>query len=295
MKQLITLLLISFSGMTQNLDTSAVMISTDTINYYMTKIGSCASPDGSMNSIPSPPSSHAYLQSNGYCNPGIATTSTVTMCYTFTPTTSSVILDGGFSEACQNNNFSAFSVYNSSCVFITSSQTPTGLTPGQQYTWCVTMRAWNGVLGGIFYPSCNGYITFCPYFIPVSTLPTELSVFNGECGEIWWESISEYNSDRYELRVSDDGYLWRVVKTIQSNNSISGSKYKTDITEEGYYKLLHYDFDGSASSSKIIKINCSKEVDHKVYDVTGRFLGNSIPQNGGIYIIKDSNGNIKKY
>lgn len=290
MKQLITFLLISFSGLTQNLDTSAIITSSEVGVHFMEKAGSCVSPDGTIQVITSPPGNYQYLEDNGYCHVGIPTTNTVTMCFTFTPTTSSVSLNAGFSESCFNNTFTAFNLYNSSCGFVSSSFNPTGLVIGQTYTWCVTMRAW----GGFF---CSGYETFCPYWIPVSGLPSEVVDFSGSCGKVSWTTLSEYNNDKYVIEKSIDGLNWRVEAELKSNNSSTGGFYTAEIKSEGkyYYRLVSYDFDGYVKNVKMIYIDCDHEVSQKVYDMSGRFIGNSVPQNGGIYIIKDSNGNIKKY
>lgn len=293
MKKVILIFITQFLLLTtvaQVLDTSTVLRSSEkTEIQYMEKAGSCASPDGPMQITASPPGSHAYLQANGYCYSGIPTTSTVTMCFTFVTTTTSVSLNAGFSTSCGNNSFTSFNLYNSSCTFVTSSLTPTGLVIGQQYTWCVTMRAW----GGAF---CNGYDTFCPYWMSIYNLAVNIRDFSTDCKTIKWETVSESNSDEYVIEGSKDGYTWTAQAKIKSKNSSIGGTYFVTVTDRSnkYYKISSYDFDGVITDTKTIPASCGEKTVEYYYDASGRFLGKAVPTTSGTYYILDASGHFTK-
>lgn len=231
----------------------------DTISNQ-NRSGSCNSPDGPMLQISSPPSSWNYLNNNNYCYNGIASTSTVTMCFTFVPTSSSVILNAGFSESCNNNTFGPFYVYNSSCVLVSNSLTPTNLIAGQTYTWCVTMRAWNGFF-------CNGYETFCPYWIDNPPLPIELLNFaainKDNYNYITWVTLNEINNDYFIVERSGDNINWEEVGIVNGSGN-SNSEIEYHINDYNfkiglnYYRLIQKDFNGTTKIYNPIVVNNSR-------------------------------------
>lgn len=260
---LIALILITSIYSAQTLNTSPLI--TPIVTGTIEKAGSCASPDGAILEIAGFPSNYALLDANGYCFNGINSTNTVTMCFTFTPTVPNILLNAGFSESCYSNSFGPFTLYDNACNVVTNSLSPTGLIVNQQYTWCVSMRAWGG-------GSCNGYTTFCPYWINNTPLPVEVVSFFSSDNKLYWVSLSEINNDYYSVRYSKDSYLFNDYKKVKGHgNSHTPLLYETNIDKTGYYELSQTDFDGSRSTISVIHakhITIYKEVEG-YYNIIG--------------------------
>ena len=262
--------------------------------YMSPKAGSCGSPDGPMNSIGGPPASYAWLQANGYCNPASYGTNP-TVCWTFTPTSSSVTINSGYSTTgCANIGFGPFTLYNNSCTNIGSGLSFTGLTPGLQYTWCMTGSAWGGG------PGCIGFTDFCPYFTNNTVLPIILDYFKGESIEDYnylsWATWSETNNSYFTLEKSNDAKNWEVIDTqsgagtSNEHNLYNYLDYEVTVGAI-YYRLSQTDFDGLTEYFKIITL-ISKPLQTekpKAYDTIGRVIEH--PDSYiGIIIYKYSNG-----
>ena len=260
MKNLILAVLMLICSTAFSQTTTSAYVTEDTIKgtpIYMQKAGSCGSPDGAMNPTIINPPSYAWLQTNGYCNPNTYGTNP-TVCWSFTPASSSVSINSGYSQTgCVNITFGSFNLYNSSCSLIGTGFNFTGLTPGQTYTWCMTGAAWGGG------PSCTGFDDFCPYYINNVPLPIEL--INFECAEdgknniITWQTASEINNDYFTLERSEDGIHWSVLATIEdAGNSTMLLDYKfvdsSPYVSYTYYKLKQTDFDGNYEYSDICAI-----------------------------------------
>jgi len=250
------------------------------LTIHNMKAGSCGSPDGSILQTPSPPASWSYLDANGYCYAGINSTATVTMCFTFVPSVSSVLLNGGFSESCNNNTFTNFTVYDAGCNFVTTSLSPTGLIAGDTYIWCITMRAWGG-------PSCTGYATFCPYWIDNTALPVELEIFEGynkgKINYINWVTATEINNDYFTLERSRDAKVWKEVANISGNgnsNTPIAYEFKDDSYNNGtnYYRLTQPDFDGKFETFEVISITTPnvKYLDYRIINLLGQEIQDDI-------------------
>lgn len=266
MKNLLTLTLIFISLLCSSQTTTSTIVK-DTVTgkvpqLMQLKSGSCGSPDGGMNSTIILPPSHPWLQANGYCNPA-AYGNTPTVCWTFTPTSSSVSINSGYSQTgCNNIAFGAFNLFNGSCTLIGTGLNFTGLTPGNTYTWCMTGNAWGGG------PSCLGFDDFCPYFLNNVVLPIELVDFyvinRDGVNNLSWVTVSEINNDYFTIENSIDGYMWNTVGTMKgAGNSNTGIIYDFDhenyIDTVNYYRLTQTDFDGNREVFKIISIDNSKE------------------------------------
>ena len=97
MKILLTLTLIFISLLCSSQTTTSTILEDkisegETPVFMQLKAGSCGSPDGVANSTIIVPPSYAWLQTNGYCNPA-AYGKTPNVCWTFTPTSSSVSIN----------------------------------------------------------------------------------------------------------------------------------------------------------------------------------------------------------
>jgi hypothetical protein len=273
-KLLLTFLLINISllGLTQNqVKYSTIVkdsITDDKIPVPMQlKAGSCGSPDGSMNSTVITPPSYAWLQTNGYCNPNTYGY-TPTVCWTFTPTSSSVTINSGFSYDCSNVTFSNFILYDASCTAIGTGLNFTGLTPGNTYTWCMDGNTWNTFIDDLLYGPCSGFTDFCPYFFNNTVLPIELLDFVGYNDErnniLNWTTASEVNNDYFDIERSSDGYTFERISRIKgsgnSNINLSYEYIDSNVTEElYYYRLKQVDFDGQYEYHNIISIKTKND------------------------------------
>ena len=265
MKKLILsfiLMLVTLVGYSQTIHSTIIK---DTITsgkpIYMTaKAGSCGSPDGGMNPTTVNPPNYAWLQANGYCNPA-SYGKNPTVCWTFTPTSSSVSMNSGYSTTgCNNIAFGGFNLYNSGCTLIGTGLNFTGLVIGNTYTWCMSGSAWGGGLG------CIGFTDFCPYYFNNVVLPIELEIFNGynknNINNIYWVTATEINNDYFTLERSIDGNVWEVIATIQGGGNThtpSMYEFKDDSYVSGinYYRLTQTDFNGAYETFETIAINNS--------------------------------------
>jgi hypothetical protein len=286
------LLILSLFGLSQQHYLPNMDKDVDVINM---KAGSCASPDGNMLEIPAFPPNHQYLNDNGYCLYSYPTTSTFTACFTFVAGSSSVDVNAGYSESCNSEQFSNFRLFNSSCVQIATGLSFSGLTPGQTYTWCLNMRAWGG-------PSCNGFSTFCPYFLNISTLPIELYSFtannDGDYNLIKWTTASESNNDVFLLDYSTDGLNWRTIIELpgagNSTNKIDYSFRHYDFANTiNYYRLTQIDFDGKYETFHSVSVDNRIHNKHvtKIINLMGQEVEESY---NGVIIIIYSDGTSEK-
>jgi hypothetical protein len=263
----------------------------DTMHPDLSK-SSCSSPEGSMQVLNLTTFDYDYLFDNNYCYPGNATTSTTTKCFTFIAPTSSLNLDAGFTEYCNNVIFGPFRLYRSTtCVLVSTSLSPSNLIVGQSYTWCVTMRAYGG--------GCNGFTTFCPYYTPNIPLPLQFIDFKGTCTNLFWQTASEDNVSHFTIEKSIDGKHWENIGTEQAMGTTTfQSNYSFEISQNedlAYYQLWEHDFDGNYVFLKRISVGCPKARQIEViYDVNGRIIGNKLPISKGIYFIVYSDGTTQR-
>lgn len=257
------------------------------------KAGSCASPDGPMNPTTVNPPSYAWLQANGYCNPNTYG-QFPTVCWTFTPTSSSVSINSGFSYNCNNVFFNNFNLYDNSCNLIGTGLNFAGLTPGVQYTWCMSGSTWGG--GG-----CTGFSDFCPYYFNNTVLPVELEDFTGSnkgsYNHLYWVTATEINNSHFIVERSRGGQYWEYLTTIAGSGTVNTpSFYEYNdydyIDGVNYYRLIQIDYNSEADTSKIISISTQpKPVIEKpiAYDTIGRIIPD--PENYiGVIIYKYKNG-----
>jgi len=237
-----------------------------TNDISLSKAGSCGSPDGATLEIASPPSSYQFLEDNGYCNYTFSTTSTFTSCYTMVAPSSSVSFNAGSSTTCNNRNFSNFKLYNSSCTLIGTGLTYTTLTAGQTYTWCIDSKA-NG--GG----SCNGFDSFCPYYMDNEVLPIVLTWMRITCDAMYWSTASETNNDYFLIESSQDGETWDFVQKVTGGGTSATYRYyfkKIHSVGNLYYRLVQVDYDGKSTISDILYVECDEEIEYEYYNILGQ-------------------------
>lgn len=227
--------------------------------------GSCASPDGANKEIASPPANHQQLIDDGYCNYVYPGTSTTTACFTVTITGDAVDFNAGSSESCVNTSFNNFKLFNSSCVQVGTGLSFTGLTAGV-YTWCLDMKAWGG-------PVCDGFTTFCPYWIDQTVMPVEMSQYgvklDGDYVTIYWKTESETNNEVFYVLRSTNNKEYETLFEIKGlgNSSMGGQYNVTDVAPKlgtSYYKIMQRDFNGKMSEYPAIPIKVNGEFDIKI-------------------------------
>jgi hypothetical protein len=212
---------------------------------YNLKVGSCASPDGPATVTNILPPNYQYLFDNNYCLYSFPTTTSFTACFTFVAGSSSVDINAGYTQSCNNVQFSNFRLFDATCTQIATGNTYTGLVIGQTYTWCLTMRAFGG-------PSCNGFSTFCPYYINNTVLPVQLVNFSVHRGNrIVWTTSSELDSDYFLIEYSVSGEFTEqsvIEKVLAAGNTTQTTNYEVLHTNFqatiGYYRLVQVDRNG---------------------------------------------------
>lgn len=100
-------------------------------------------------------------------------------------------------------------------------------------------------------------------------LPVELISFSGKCADkdvkLEWITSSELNNDYFVLESSENGIDFTEISRQPGKGTYSGiSRYSfTDLSsgnsENLYYRLSSFDFDGSLSMRKVIVVDCKNQ------------------------------------
>lgn len=256
---------------------------------YSVQSGSCASPDGSMQSVTSPPSGYAYLLANGYCYTLSPVQKNFTMCFTFVSTGTNINLNSGYSSSgCAFVSFSGFNLYtcSPSCTLVGSGLSFSGLTVGQCYTWCFSGNCIGGGGG-------TGFDHVCPYWQDITPVPIELISFDCYGGnnsvELTWTTATEINNKEFEVWRSVDGINYEVIQTVKAKNQPYTYKIQDNFpnSEANYYKLKQIDYNGSGKFFNIIYCEYyGTKVQVEYYNMLGQKIG----EPKGAYIKKLING-----
>lgn len=132
----------------------------------------------------------------------------------------------------------------------------------------------------------NSYIdNFCPYYIPYVALAVNFgSVFASQVYEDFilttWETMSESNSNYFEIMISKDLQIWNSLGIVPaSGNSSIMKRYDKLQQFDGetglyYLQILEYDYDGDITKSDVIYFsfenNKKLEEPLRGYDLSGR-------------------------
>ncbi len=115
-------------------------------------------------------------------------------------------------------------------------------------------------------------------------LPVELGTFKAiqkdKTIEVYWETFSEVNNDRFQLLSSQNGQDFEMIANIKSagNRNTHQSYLFTDQTPRpgtNYYMLVQKDFDGTESYSKIISADFNNG---KAIEMTSVVLAGDLAQ-----------------
>jgi hypothetical protein len=97
-------------------------------------------------------------------------------------------------------------------------------------------------------------------------LPITLAHFKGEIepsgAYLYWQTVSELNNDRFEVKRSSDGKEFKQIGIVDGQGTTKvvhnyGLLDETPNTGKNYYRLKQVDFDGTASYSPLIVLNWS--------------------------------------
>jgi hypothetical protein len=250
--------------------------------------GSCGSPDGAMLSITVPPADYNELETGGYCMDGTGSTKWHYMCWTFTPTVSSISINAGYNSSCNIAQFDLATtvLYDKDCSIAGTGQN-FSVTPNEEYTWCLRMKASGG-------PLCNGFDRVCPYYIENTVLPVKLLYLECDSGYVIWQTASEINNDYFSLYCSKDLEKWAHKIDVEGSGNSSVNTlyhyYDSDCTEDLYYLLEQTDYDGTKSFEAIIHCECTEYITPE-YTIEEYNIMGQIYDGGGIKILKIIKGN----
>lgn len=164
-----------------------------------------------------------------------------------------------------------------------------GLTVGMQYVLCYTYTI----------PTTCYHSSLYPFFVGASSLPMELTSFNGKALEqgnlLTWETKTENENDYFTVERSLDGDTWTPVAIIDgSGTTMAPTQYDIlDTHRENaiqYYRLSQTDFNGAVKvfEDQIIAIDNREAGDVMAVsyiDLNGREV-NQAERVSGIYLKK---------
>ncbi len=183
-----------------------------------------------------------------------------TYCYTFTANNSTVTMGMiANTRGCTGGTVygATWTVQGSGCGPVLdsgdlSNTTMTGLTVGQDYTYCYTPTA-----------ACLRLSQY-PYFVGAVPLPIELVSFQAKVANkaviVEWTTASELNNEWFELERSFDANKFEPVGKIRgaiNSTQILEYAYTDIINKSGtiYYRLKQIDLNGSFTYSDLTTVN----------------------------------------
>lgn len=193
-------------------------------------------------------------------NPRLNTGQSKSQCYTFTAVAANFSLQMIINATgCgMTGNVTAFnwSLYTNNCSTPVQSGNltnlnATGLTIGSSYTLCYEWTA-----------ACQHNSVY-PYIIATSPLPVNLVHFDADQSystvTLNWITASELNNAYFSVQRSSDGKDFTEIGKVHGKGTTSSvNKYKfidrNPIPGISYYRLVQYDFDHTATPSKIVAV-----------------------------------------
>lgn len=180
-----------------------------------------------------------------------------------------------------------FDISNWSYGAVAVNQTPGLPNNAANLTWLLSMRDITGIS--------------CPFVV----LPVELSSFEGkkidDVNVLYWETLSENNSDYFKVERSANGIEWTEVGKVAAAGSSESTKYYSIVDDRmnpviNYYRLHQFDMNGESVLYKnYVAIDNTIETKlHlvKIINVLGQEIDESTP---GVQIHIFDNGTNRKY
>jgi len=128
-------------------------------------------------------------------------------------------------------------------------------------SYILVVDEWTSGTGGGYQLSFGGTA-----LLDCTILPVELSEFTAEYTpeyneiDLFWETESERDNDRFEIEKSTDGINFEVFHTVKGvgNSNDLSQYYSVDNNPSvgpNYYRLNQFDFDGKSKYSEIVSVN----------------------------------------
>ncbi len=136
-----------------------------------------------------------------------------------------------------------------------------GGTPGPFPTYAVAnVNANESIVNSLSYGK--------PVPLGSASVPVTLAKFEASClptgAMLKWQTLSEENSDRFDVERSNDGNNWQVIATRKAAGSGSSATHYEVVDARppaaAYYRLRLVDKDGKFSYSEVAKISCDIKV-----------------------------------
>ena len=239
--------------------------------------GTCASPNGANSMVLSTPIDWQWLSDNGYCFTGAPmVTKNLVMCFTLTSPGADIEFNVGYTSIGCNGgvtiNYARLYTSSPGCALVSSAALGivNGVTPGAQYTWCISAKC----LG----PG-PGFNSFCPWFLDRTPLSVDLLFLMCNKQILKWITSAEYNNDYFLIQSSDDLQSWNEHDRINGNLTTSiEHEYSINVgCVSKYFRLKTVDIDGGFKYTKITHCSCKEVKDNKYY-VIYNILGQEIPK-----------------
>jgi len=175
-------------------------------------MGSCLTPDGPMLVISAADqsvngSNFTYLENNNYCTQ-TDQINTVTVCFTFNPSSSSVLIDGivRFTQCCSSffgcncvNGFTQAELFDNTCTSIGNGFMYSGLDTNITYTFCYSyfVGCFDNLTGG--FSDCGSTVEdICLYYLDIVPLSIENE----------GDTINNGNNDSLNMKQDTDLVLY---------------------------------------------------------------------------------------
>jgi hypothetical protein len=154
------------------------------------------------------------------------------------------------------------SVYSDGFDFHRTDLAPSGLNIGKYgsgFTWGSATSSASPVQYNLAL-QFNDVGDVCQYPLPVTLKSSNLDC-NENKSTISWETASEKNNDYFTISYSEDGKIWRPVKTIDGAGNSTKSIFYEEVlniqmSKVPYFRLSQTDFDGTTEILNTFTANC---------------------------------------
>ena len=159
------------------------------------------------------------------------------------------------------------------------------------------------------YAQRSGFTSFSKFGVGwgFSELPIELLYFrakvvSNEHVRLEWETLSEFNNERFDIERSEDGNSWHIIGYVDGNGTTNESlKYSYDdrfpLNGISYYRFRQVDADGAWAYSNIVVVKLMGEDEEPIYifDVIGRVIWTGVDYlPNGVYFFQYEDGRTER-
>ncbi len=148
--------------------------------------------------------------------------------------------------------------------------------------------------------SKEGFIIYDLVVKPIP-LPVLLDEYKIDCDFLQWSTLSEINSDYFEIEGSNDAKHWHNLhlKVPAQGNSSTITFYSFpshNLTNYNYVRLSEVDQNGNKEYFKTLALFCDRKRKTvvSIYNIFGKKIANQPDRLNGVYILKYNDGSIEK-